>query len=188
MEGGLGEILIKPSRAELKKELRYLLGENDPAKIENWIAENTPAPIILSSLLFDADEEIIWRAVAAFGAIAARDEMSGDIERPREIIRRMLWGMNDESGNLIRRAPEVIGEILYNAPSLIPEFAPLLPAYLDEEPFERGAFWAVARVAERDPSYLQNASDRLRQALNDPDNFKRAQAAKALAALEKKNC
>ena len=61
--------------------------------------------------LLDPDELIRWRTVEALGKVAV---MLGerDLETVRELVRKLLWLMNDESGGLCRLSPELIGEIL----------------------------------------------------------------------------
>jgi hypothetical protein len=102
-------------------------------------------------------------------------------EKIRDLIRRLLWLMNDESGGIGWRAPEMIGEILVRVPDLIKDFFSLLPAYFDEEPFERGSRFAVYRVAAVFPEILDTCRDRLKKSLSDPDPQVRAYAVLALS-------
>jgi hypothetical protein len=97
--------------------------------------------------------------------IVARD----DIEKVRRQIRRLLWLMNDESGGICWNAPETIGEIIYNVPSLIEEFGVMLPNYFEEEPFEKGSRWALARISKINPEILNHAVPGLLKSL-DSDN------------------
>ena len=64
------------------------------------------------------------------------DESEQDLERVRVLVRGLFWSMNDESGNLIRFAPQAIGEILARVPELLPEYEKNLAAFRDESPFE----------------------------------------------------
>lgn len=139
------------SRAKLQKdELRALLRERDTAGIIGW-ARSARGPLrSLTSLLFDVEPIIFWRAIEAMGRAAAVVAQY-DLERVRLQIRNLLWLMNDESGGLCRRAPEAIAEMLVNVPELIPEYAPLLVGYLWEEPFERGIRFAIYRLATMRP-------------------------------------
>ena len=105
------------------------------------------------------------------------------LESVREVLRRVLWLMNDESGGVLWQGPELLGEILVQVPDLRPEFAPLLPPYLVEEPFERGAAWGLARLARVQPALWHGREGELSTALADPDPFVRAHVAVALAAL-----
>ncbi len=143
------------SRAKLRKdEIRALLRGRDTAGVTRW-AESARGPLrLLTSLLFDVEPIIFWRAIEAMGR-AAVVVAQNDIERVRMQIRNLLWLMNDESGGLCRRAPEAIAEILVNVPELIPEYAPLLTGYLWEEPFERGIRFAIFRLASERPETRQ---------------------------------
>lgn len=109
-----------------KNEARRLLEKRDFDGLFLWM-QSVRSPLrIVFSLTFDTDELIVWRAIEATGKIAAATAAS-DVEKVRDFIRRLLWLMNDESGALGWHAPEVIGEILVNVPSLIEEIGVLLP-------------------------------------------------------------
>ncbi|MBD3233724.1 MAG: hypothetical protein GF315_08365, partial [candidate division Zixibacteria bacterium] len=95
----------------------------------------------LTSLSFDKEELIRWRAIEAIG-ITASIEAERDPQKVKKMISNQLWMMNDESGALSWHGPEMIAEILYNVPGLMGQYAKLLPHYLKEEPFERGTHWA----------------------------------------------
>ncbi len=145
----------RSSRAKLNKdEIRILLRERNTSGIIAW-AQSVRAPLrSLTSLLFDVEPIIFWRAIEAMGRTAVVVAQY-DLERVRLQIRNLLWLMNDESGGLCRRAPEAIAEILINVPDLIPEYVPLLPRYLWEEPFERGIRFAIYRLATMCPETRQ---------------------------------
>jgi HEAT repeat protein len=136
----------------------------------------------LLSLTFDADELIRWRAVEAIGRVGGALAQT-EPDRVRDFIRRLLWSMNDESGGLGWHAPEAIGEILVNAPSLIPEYGVLLTASLRIPPFEVGSHVAVYRVACVDPSPFAESVDELARSLSSADPAVRGFAALALGAL-----
>jgi HEAT repeat protein len=169
-------------RRARKKAARELLGDRDLDALAAWARWEPQLESTLFSLLFEPDETMRWRAVEGVGRIAG---VKGERKRKgvRETIRKLLWSMNDESGNLIWNAPEVIAEILVNVPALIDKVGGLLMAFLREAPFERGAHWAVARVAAVKPHvYRERASD-LEPSLSDPDPYIRAHAALALIRI-----
>jgi hypothetical protein len=141
----------RASRARLKKdEIRTFLRERDNAGIIAWAGTSRGPLRTLTSLLFDVEPIIFWRAIEAMGRTAAVMARY-DLERVRLQIRNLLWLMNDESGGLCRRAPEAIAEMLINVPELIPEYVHLLARYLWEEPFERGIRFAIYRLATMRP-------------------------------------
>jgi hypothetical protein len=165
-----------------KTEVKELLRRRDYAALLRWAASTRNPQRILISLSFDRDELLRWHAIAAFGRIAAL-QAEENLEKVRDSIRRLLWLMNDESGGLGWHAPEMIAEILVNVPTLIPEYAGLLPSYLHEEPFERGTHFAVYRVALVDPKPFVEHVPALTASLDDPDPAIRAYAALALRAI-----
>ena len=62
----------------------------------------------LFSLLLHRDEAVRWRAVTALGLVAAA-MAEADMESARIVMRRFLWHMNEESGNLGWGIPESMG-------------------------------------------------------------------------------
>lgn len=100
----------------------------------------------LVGLLQSPSPGLRWRAVVAMGRVAAA--LPPGPPALDEVIRSLFWSMNDESGNLCRMAPEALGEILRCRPDLRPRYAPLLPQFLVEEPFEAGTLWALCRLGE----------------------------------------
>lgn len=131
---------------------------------------------------YDPDDLVAWRAVDAIGrtaAVVARD----DVEHVRRFIRRLLWSMNDESGGVGWHAAPTLGEILVHTPMLIDEYAVLLPNYLNEPPFERGAHLAVWRVARIAPQPLAHGVAELERSLRSDDASIRGFAVLALGCL-----
>ena len=162
-----------------KEELKNILINRDRDDLIEWLKRESSPLRILTPMLFDPDILIQWRAVEAFGTFAA-EKSKRELNYLREVVRRMFWSMNDESGNLNRRAPETIGEILYNAPELISEYGKVLISFTFEEPFERGAHWGVARIAEKNPEALKDFIGVIEVSLKDSDPYIRRFAAIAL--------
>ena len=168
--------------AQRKAEARKLLQTRDPSAWVAWSGTCPNALSVLWSLTFDADELVRWRAVEAIGRTAARLAES-DVEPIRAFVRRLLWSMNDESGGVGWHAPETLGEILVNVPSLVGEYGVLLLRFCRESPFEQGAHLAVCRVARVDPTPLLEGIDQLAASLEDSDPIVRGHAALALATM-----
>jgi hypothetical protein len=165
-----------------KKQLREILVKADWNALKGW-ARNLDNPLrALSSSLFDPDPLIKWRVIQAMGLVANMDSQK-DLERVRRQIRRLLWLMNDESGGICWNAPEAIAEIVFNVTQLLGEYGKLLPSFFDEEPFEKGSRWAVARIAPLDPTICLESVERLIESLSDPDPEIRAYSAMALQAV-----
>jgi HEAT repeat protein len=180
----------------LKQEVFDLLKSPDFSQQLNSL-KDFPFPKILNHLfaaLCSEEEEIKWHAVTAMGFLVA-DLAERDLEGARNVLRRMMWFLNEESGGIGWGLPEAMGEILARNESLAREFAPLLVSYLqpggnylDFEPLLRGALWAVARLAESLPQILQSldAHSYLRPFLRSPDASVRGHAILALEQIGKK--
>ncbi len=130
-----------------------------------------------------AEPEIHRPAIEAMGRAAAR--LAGeDLEAVREIIRRLAWSLNDESGAIGWGAAQAMGEILARLKPLALEFSPLLISYLrfdpgspDFPPLQRGALWAAARLAQAHPDLARPAAPLLTRHLRDEDPEVRGLAA-----------
>ncbi|MDD5168595.1 MAG: hypothetical protein PHN75_07240 [Syntrophales bacterium] len=70
------------------------------------------APLI--ACLFHADETIRWHAVSAPGVVVT-ELATEDMERAWDIMRRLMWSLDDESGVLLydkgEMAATTVGEI-----------------------------------------------------------------------------
>jgi len=139
---------------------------------------------VLLSLSYDADELIQWRAVEAVGEVAGAMART-DVERVRNLIRRLLWSMNDESGGVGWHAPETVGEILANVPSLVGEMGVLLTAFLRQAPFERGSHLAVYRAASVEAAPFADSTPELVCSLRSNDPYVRGLASLALGTVGK---
>ncbi|HHI02509.1 MAG TPA: PBS lyase, partial [candidate division Zixibacteria bacterium] len=156
--------------------MRSLLQKRNWDELLKWYMDNRGAVRILTSLIYDDAPLIRWRAIEAFGVVS-EELAKDDMESVRQTIRRFFWGMNDESGNLIRNAPEAIGEILLKVPELIPEYGFVLASYLNEEPFESGVHQALARIIPQKPDFLTEIAERLCPSLEDDNPAIRGNAA-----------
>jgi len=180
----------------LKQEIFDLLRSPDFNQQLNLL-KDFPLPKIpnhLFAALCSEDEEIKWHAVTAMGFLVA-DLAGRDLEGARNILRRMMWSLNEESGGIGWGLPETMGEILARNEALAREFAPLLVSYLqpggnflDFVPLLRGALWAVARLAESHPQILRSldAHSALLAFLSSPDASARGYAILALGRIGKK--
>ena len=173
-----------------KAELRLLLQQRDLDGVRTWSRDNANALSTLSSMLFEADELIRWRAIEAIGE-TAKAKFDDEPDKVRAFVRRLFWLMNDESGGICWHAPEAIAEVIHRVPELLLEYSVILTSYLEEEPFEAGVCWAISRLAELAGTNddLAAVMNRKRTVLLDylqhEDARRRAFALSALTALPK---
>lgn len=148
----------------LKQKIFDLLKSPDFEKELDSIAE-VPMHKVISPLftaLCSEDEEIKWHAVSVMGILVAKSAET-DLEGARDILRRMLWSLNEESGSIGWGMPEAMGEILVRTEKLAQEFAPILVSYirpdgnlLEFELLQRGVLWGIGRLAEIQPQLMQS--------------------------------
>jgi hypothetical protein len=170
------------SRAR-KGRVRELVSQGSLEELAQWAQQDRYVLRPLLGLLFDTDELICWRTIHTLGLIAPRI-FAEDRERIRLIIRQQFWHMNDESGNVGWYAPQVIGEIVASVPALVDEYARRLPPFFVEEPFERGSYWAVARIAECKPEAYRGLVPDLIQSCADEDPYIRYHSLRALGHID----
>jgi HEAT repeat protein len=168
-------------RREARDAARRLLARWDPGAVDRWAAEEPRATTVLQSLLFDPEPLLRWRAVEALGRVAAL-RARDDLAAVRELVRRTLWLMNDESGGLLWNGPEVLGAILAEVPAIGDPLCDVLASFLEEEPFRAGTRWALWRLAGARPGRVLAAAPALLPSLSDPDPAVRGHAALALCA------
>jgi HEAT repeat protein len=118
----------------------------------------------LLPFFFDRDETAKWRAVCAAGVVVGT-LAEKDLESARDLVRRLIWNLNDESGGIGWGSPEAMGEILARQPLLAIEYASLFVSFLleDENRLENrlllaGALWGAGRLARANPAAIRDAN------------------------------
>ncbi len=171
--------MARRSRKQRKDEVRQMVEGRDWQGLLAFDREESDTGPLLLALAFDLDDRVRWRAIEGLGRWSAE----ADLERVRNLIRRVLWLMNDESGGLAWHGPEVIGEILANAPALIDEYGRIVASFIHEDPFGPGAAWAMARLAPLSPETFDDRIDDLTGAVESSDPALRGYGLLALASL-----
>lgn len=193
---------MAPHFRALKAELRKSL----QAAPEAWavcrarLAER-PAKELIGPLLacLLTGDEAARRAAEELGKAVARladgePGVPGSMEDARNVLRRLMWHMNEESGNIGWGVPEAFAEILVRQPRLADEFHSILLSYIhdtgrddnycDHALLRRSCFLAVGRLAEARPDLAVKAIPALKAGLRDEDAVCRAHAARVLGMLE----
>ncbi|WP_462324560.1 DVU0298 family protein [Desulfoplanes sp.] len=166
----------------VKKAVFGILGSEDwedrLAELDDYPPEKVIGPLF--SALCNSDPLIRWHAITGFGRIMVTLTAQAP-ERGRVIMRRFIWNLNDESGGIGWGAPEAMGEIMANEPTLAKEFYPVLMHYifdrdgkpdcfLEHIPLRRGAFWGIGRLLEKRPDLSPKALPLLVRQLEREDD------------------
>jgi len=149
----------------LKEEVMELLLQGDSQSLERMVMHNPSAVRMLQGRLWDADAEIRREAALALGAAAAAHHDLG-----RELLRRAMWALNDESATNGAPMLPAIGEIGRRAPDLVAPFIGPMTAYLWDDGLRPGILDALCRIAEVAPELVDEIRDRLLalESTNDP--------------------
>ncbi|ABO51432.1 HEAT domain containing protein [Desulforamulus reducens MI-1] len=166
----------------IKEEINQLLKEMRYEELVARTLENQGTLRYLFRLLYHPFGLERWRAIAGLGYIteAMLQNSQGDV---REIIRRLLWSMNDESGTTSWSAPEAIGEIIYHNPNEFAEFVPIVVNASEEEIFHRGIVWTLGRVGSKEPGLVREFMPLLINFLSHPKPEVRGHAARSLGQM-----
>ena len=142
--------------------------------------ERTALVNALLTALNRPEEEVRTRAAECLGRAVA--DLAGDggeeerLEAARNIMRRLTWSLNDESGAVGWGAAEAMAEIMARLPVLAKEFSAVLvfqlrddPGSPDFPPLVKSSLRAVARMGRIDQGHIAGAAQHLERFLSDPD-------------------
>jgi hypothetical protein len=149
----------------VKEEVMEMLCQRDAEGLERMIGDNPAAVRFLQGRLWDPDSEIREEAAIALGAAAVAHPDLG-----RELLRRALWALNDESATNGAYMLPAIGEIGRRAPDLVAPFVGPMTGYLWDDGLRPGILEALCRIAETAPELIDGVRDRLLalEDTNDP--------------------
>lgn len=145
---------------QMRKLLPDLLqGDLDAALAEIRTFPLQPAISGLTACLYRTEERIKWHAVSAIGTLM-NELAEVDMEEARDVMRRLLWSMNEESGGIGWGIPEAMAEIMVVNDNLAREYGHLLISYMREENYlelpamQRGLMWGIGRLSKVRPKLM----------------------------------
>ena len=144
----------------------------------------------LISLTFDADPQVVWRAIEGMGMAVDRVAAS-DKGSAKEHMRRLYWLITEEAGAVFWRAPERMAECCARVPTLFKNHIPIafhLLETLEEEDLEHlrpGALWAIGRLVGVARHDLPTVLPLVVEALDRPDPQARGMAVWCLGEVER---
>jgi len=112
--------------------------------------------------LWDSDPTIRRRAARVLGEAATMHEGLG-----LEIIRRLVWALNDESGTNGVYGIPALGEIGRRAPGLLAAHVPVLVSICDDDGLRLEVLRALVAIAESAPELVAGELQRLKPWVDD---------------------
>lgn len=132
-----------------------------------------------------------FRAVRALGHLV-RDPTLVPEDRVRELMRRFVWALSDESGAVPFGVPEAMGVIMVERREFQDPFLGVLCGMLTNEEMsqtgaiERGVIWALGQVGRPVAACAPDAVDAIARAAREhPEAETRAAAAEALERIRR---
>jgi len=180
------------SRSALKGAVRQILLYKDTEAAIEELLLLPPRHVInpLFAFIQSGDPRLKWPAVRCFGAVAST-LANQDMESSRQVMRRLMWSLNDESGGIGWGSAEAMGESLARNEALAAEYLPILLSYaredgnfLEHEFLQRGLLWGIGRAAERYPEPVRAEIPHLLAYLDSPDAGVRGLAARLMGLLQ----
>lgn len=176
----------------LRSRLESLIKSSDALSRVNEWDDLAPCRVVnyLLSFLFNPDESVKWRAVTFLGLVVNR-MAEEDLESARNIMRRLMWSLNDESGGIGWGSAETMGEIMAVNETLAREYGCILISYvrpdgnpLENALLERGVLWGIGRLAQARPELVEESGNHLLPYLSSSDPIHRGYTLWALSFLD----
>lgn len=136
----------------------------------------------LLSLLYDADDFVRWLAIEAIEQVAGM-LADDDPEKVRELVRRLLWNLNDENGCTPWGSAGAVGAIAARRPDLFGGYMSILYPYHEDDSLAPEIIWAVGMVGPARPELVREYIPFLLTALGNPGAVIRGYAAWAVGML-----
>jgi hypothetical protein len=158
----------------LKDEIRALLQAGADAPLAELVRSNPRTVRHLVARLWDSDQTVGARAARALGEAALAHPVL-----VRDVIRRLMWALNDESAT--RGGPGLIGlgEIGRRSPDLVAPYVAALVACTDDRGLLTELLHALGAIATSAPGLVMPYRTAIEGAVEGAGPSERA----ALAAL-----
>jgi hypothetical protein len=165
----------------LNKEVRELLQQGREDAVAELATANPRALRPLVGRLWDPDREIRLRAARAVGHAATAHPDLGV-----EVIRRLMWALNDESGTHGVHGIPALGEIGRRAPEMLAPYIPALVSMAMDSGLRLEVLRALTAIAEPAPQLVADHLDRLATWIDDsrPDDRQAFRGLVAVAGQE----
>ena len=163
----------------VKEVVMEMLRRGDRQGLKDLVVQQPRSIRYLQGRLWDPELRVRQNAAEALGCAAAERHELG-----RELLRRAMWALNDESAMNGKYTLPLIGEIGYRAPELVAPFVGPMTSYLWDEDLRPGILRALCRIAEVAPGLIADVRDRLEEIESHVDPGEQECLDRLLAATE----
>lgn len=132
-----------------KRITEYIMQQNYEKIVELGYENNAKVlRYVQMNLWGDYQKELRWYALSALEALANEFASQHD-EVYRNVIRRAVWAMADESGNVPWAAPEMMAVVIKACPEQYKEFVKIMITNgLDSPMCHYGVLWSIGYLGE----------------------------------------
>jgi hypothetical protein len=130
----------------LKEKLMEALRTGDERRLERLAAHGPRVGRHLLGRLWDPDESIRRQAAVGIGILAAENPELGI-----ELLRRLMWALNDEAATYGVHGVAAIGEIGHRDPKLVEPFVGPVASYAWDDSLRSEILRSLIRIAEAAP-------------------------------------
>ena len=149
----------------LKEEVMQALRTGDARRLERLAAHGPQIGRHLLGRLWDPDESIRRQAAVGIGIVAAEHPELGI-----ELLRRLMWALNDEAATYGVYGVAAIGEIGRRDPTLVAPFVGPMASYAWDDSLRVEILRSLVRIAEVAPRLVRPyLGDLRRQVTDGPD-------------------
>jgi len=128
----------------VEQDVKALLLEQDYARLLHLCETDRRFWKALRSKLYETDEDVRWPAIEAVARCMQEWWQEGHEERVREYMRRLLWSVTDESGEIGWSAPQTIAKIIVFIPQLLEPYGSMMISSALGEPFlAESGLWGI---------------------------------------------
>ncbi len=136
----------------------------------------------LLGLLYDADDYVHWLTIDAVGR-AGGAMAAADPGKARELIRRLLWTLNEENGGSPWGATGAVGAIVAARPDLFAGYLSMICPFHDDVSIYPEFIWSLAAVGSTRPDLTAEYGPFLLAALGHGEAVVRGYAAWCLGVV-----
>ncbi len=145
-----GRTALGRCRRVNREGVRKLLTEHEWEEIVRLALLDRRVLRILLGLLYEAEDYVHWLAIDAIGRCGGRTAADNP-EKTRDLIRRLLWTLNDESGGTPWGATGAIGAVIAARPDLFGGYLSMICPFHDDVNLYPEFIWSVGAVGRTRP-------------------------------------